>query len=133
MAIVPGQMGSAAAPATGQGRPTYTSALTLLASLFFIWGFVTVINNTLLPHLKSVFDLDYTQTTLIESTWFIGYLVASVPAAKLIQRVGSKRALVIGLVIMTVGSLGMIPAARIPSYYVTLASLFTVSCGIAIL
>ena len=47
----------------------YGPALTLLASLFFMWGFITVINNTLLPHLKSVFDLDYTQTTLIESVW----------------------------------------------------------------
>jgi len=45
--------------------------LALLASLFFMWGFITVINNTLLPHLRSVFELDYTQTTLIEPAWFI--------------------------------------------------------------
>jgi FHS family L-fucose permease-like MFS transporter len=70
---------------------------------------------------------------LIESTWFIGYLVASLPAAKLIERIGYQRALVIGLVIMAVGALGMVPAARLPSYGVTLASLFTVSCGIALL
>ena len=49
--------------------------LRLLASLFFMWGFITVINNTLLPHLRSVFELDYTQTTLIESVWFIAYLL----------------------------------------------------------
>lgn len=60
----------------------------LLASLFFMWWFITVINNTLLPHLRSVFELNYTQTTLIESTWFVGYLVASLPAAKLIERIG---------------------------------------------
>lgn len=112
---------------------TYRPALALLASLFFMWGFITVINNTLLPHLRSVFELNYTRTTLIESTWFIGYLVASIPAAKLIERIGYHKALVVGLVIMTIGSLGMIPAARIPSYGITLASLFTVSCGIAIL
>lgn len=64
---------------------------------FFMWGFITVINNTLLPHLRSVFHLNYTQTTLIESTWFIGYLVASIPAAKLIERIGYQKALVIGL------------------------------------
>ena len=108
-------------------------ALALLASLFFMWGFISVINNTLLPHLRSVFELNYTQTTLIESTWFIGYLIASIPAAKLIERVGYQRAMVIGLLIMTCGSLGMIPAAILPSYWVTLLSLFTVSCGIAIL
>jgi FHS family L-fucose permease-like MFS transporter len=80
-----------------------------------------------------VFELNYTETTLIESTWFIGYLVASIPAAKLIEKIGYHKALVVGLVIMTVGSLAMIPAARLPSYWVTLAALFTVSCGIAIL
>jgi len=111
----------------------YAPALALLATLFFMWGFITVINNTLLPHLRSVFQLNYTQTTLIESTWFIGYLVASIPAAKLIERIGYHKALVVGLVIMTIGSLGMIPAARLPSYEVTLASLFIVSCGIAVL
>ena len=115
-------------PAGGYGK-----SLALLASLFFMWGFITVINNTLLPHLRSVFELNYTKTTLIESTWFIGYLVASIPAAKLIERIGYQKAMVIGLAIMTLGSLGMIPAARLPSYEVSLVSLFTVSCGIAIL
>lgn len=121
-----------AQPAGAQGTH-YGRALALLTTLFFMWGFITVINNTLLPHLRSVFQLSYTQTTLIESTWFIGYLVASIPAAKLIERIGYKRALVVGLAIMTLGSLGMIPAARLPSYAVTLAALFTVSCGIAVL
>ena len=115
------------------GAGSYRPALALLASLFFMWGFITVINNTLLPHLRSVFELNYLQTTLIESTWFIGYLVASIPAAKLIERIGYQKALAIGLAVMTVGSLGMILAAMLPSYYVTLVSLFTVSCGIALL
>jgi FHS family L-fucose permease-like MFS transporter len=124
--------GTAAATTPTGGAP-YRKALALLASLFFMWGFITVINNTLLPHLRSVFELNYFQTTLIESTWFIGYLLASVPSAFLIERIGYQRALVIGLGIMTLGSLGMILAAGLPSYGVTLASLFTVSCGIALL
>lgn len=111
----------------------YGPALALLATLFFMWGFISVINNTLLPHLRSVFQLNYLQTTLIESTWFIGYLLASIPAAKLIERIGYQRALTTGLAIMTTGSLGMVLAAYLPSYGVTLASLFTVSCGIALL
>jgi len=115
------------------GSQAYGRALALLASLFFMWGFITVINNTLLPHLRSVFELNYTQTTLIESTWFVGYLVASLPAAKLIERIGYQKALVVGLVVMTGGSLGMILAASLPSYGVTLVSLFAVSCGIALL
>jgi FHS family L-fucose permease-like MFS transporter len=132
---VPGPLLSSdsVAPGPGAQPASYRPALALLASLFFMWGFITVINNTLLPHLRSVFELNYTQTTLIESTWFVGYLIASIPAAKLIERIGYQRALVVGLAVMTAGSLGMILAAWLPSYGVTLASLFTVSCGIALL
>ncbi|MGA9222633.1 MAG: MFS transporter, partial [Pseudomonas graminis] len=119
---------STAAPGQGYGK-----TLSLLASLFFMWGFITVINNTLLPHLRSVFDLNYTQTTLIESVWFIAYFVASMPSAFLIERVGYKKAIIIGLVIMAVGSLGMVPAARMPSFEVTLVALFVIACGIALL
>ncbi|WP_334181836.1 sugar MFS transporter [Novosphingobium sp.] len=111
----------------------YGPALTLLASLFFMWGFITVINNTLLPHLRSVFDLSYTQTTLIESVWFIAYFVASIPSAKLIERVGYQKSLVIGLLIMAAGALGMMLAASIPSYGVTLVMLFVIASGITLL
>ena len=132
MPSVPGQAPSTTA--ASPGAPTvYSAALRLLASLFFIWGFITVINNTLLPHLRSVFDLNYTQTTLIESVWFIAYFLASIPSAKLIERVGYKRSMVIGLIIMAVGALGMIPAARIPSYGVTLFALFVIASGITLL
>jgi FHS family L-fucose permease-like MFS transporter len=112
---------------------SYGKALAVLASLFFMWGFITVINNTLLPHLRSVFELSYTQTTLIESVWFIAYGVASVPSAFLIKRVGYKKAITIGLAVMAFGALGMVPAARIPSYEVTMVALFVVACGIALL
>src|SRR5579864_965729 len=120
---------SAAAPPIGG----YGKSLALLATLFFMWGFITVINNTLLPHLRSVFELNYTQTTLIESVWFIAYGIASMPSAFLIERVGYRCAIIIGLVIMAVGALGMVPAARLPSYGVTMAALFVIACGIALL
>ena len=119
-------------PSVGPAQ-SYTAALTLLASLFFMWGFITVINNTLLPHLRSVFDLSYTQTTLIESVWFIAYFVASIPSAKLIERIGYQKALVVGLLIMAAGSLGMMLAASLPSYGVTLVMLFIIACGISLL
>ena len=121
------------APASGQGAPTYGPALALLSSLFFMWGFITVINNTLLPHLRSVFDLDYTQTTLIESVWFIAYFFASMPSAWLIERVGYRKAMVIGLAIMAAGALMMLPAAHIPSYAVVLVALFVIASGITLL
>jgi FHS family L-fucose permease-like MFS transporter len=121
-------------PAPPQGVPQdYKRSLALLATLFFMWGFITVINNTLLPHLRSVFALDYTRTTLIESVWFIAYALASMPSAFLIERVGYKRAIVIGLAIMAVGALGMIPAARLPSYWITLVALFVIAGGISLL
>src|SRR5580698_101594 len=109
------------------------AALRLLASLFFIWGFITVINNTLLPHLRSVFDLNYVETTLIESVWFVAYFVASIPSAKLIERVGYRHSMLTGLIIMASGALLMIPAARMPSYAVTLAALFVIASGITLL
>jgi FHS family L-fucose permease-like MFS transporter len=112
---------------------SYAPALTLLASLFFMWGFITVINNTLLPHLRSVFDLNYTQTTLIESVWFIAYFVASIPSAKLIERIGYQKSLVIGLLVMAAGALGMVLAASLPSYGVTLVMLFVIASGITLL
>ncbi|QJU57738.1 sugar MFS transporter [Sphingomonas sp. AP4-R1] len=124
----------AANPAGSSGpQKSYGPALSLLASLFFMWGFITVINNTLLPHLRSVFDLSYTQTTLIESVWFIAYFFASIPSAKLIERIGYQKSLVAGLGIMAVGALGMILAASIPSYGVTLVMLFVIASGITLL
>ncbi|MET3471626.1 FHS family L-fucose permease-like MFS transporter [Novosphingobium sp. 1529] len=127
---------AAASAAPGEGLPpgaSYGRALALLATLFFMWGFITVINNTLLPHLRAVFDLNYTQTTLIESVWFIAYFVASIPSAKLIEKIGYKMAMVTGLLIMAAGALGMMVAASIPSYGVTLVMLFVIASGITLL
>nr|WP_223799785.1 sugar MFS transporter [Sphingomonas nostoxanthinifaciens] len=118
--------------ATGQSA-SYRPALTLLASLFFMWGFITVINGTLLPHLRSVFDLSYFQAALIESVFFIAYFFASIPSAKIIERIGYQKALVTGLLIMAAGALGMMLAASIPSYGVTLLMLFVIASGITLL
>jgi MFS transporter, FHS family, L-fucose permease len=128
-----GNSSSTSATPAAASAPNYGAALRLLASLFFIWGFITVINNTLLPHLKSVFELNYVQTTLIESVWFIAYFVASMPSAWLIERIGYRSSLVSGLLIMACGALGMILASQIPSYGVTLAALFIIASGITLL
>src|SRR6478735_10318465 len=132
---MPAPINAAPAVGTQSGRQAggYGPALSVLASLFFMWGFITVINNTLLPHLRSVFDLNYTQTTLIESVWFIAYFVASIPSAKLIERIGYKRSIVFGLLAMAAGALIMVPAAKIPSYEVVLVALFVIASGITLL
>ena len=120
---------------TGRGAAApYRPALALLATLFFMWGFISVINNTLLPHLRSVFELNYLadHADRIDLVHRLSRRLDP-SAAKLIERIGYQRALTTGLMVMTAGSLGMILAASLPSYGVTLASLFTVSCGIALL
>ena len=132
---MPGPVSTSGVATTADGaQPApYRPALTLLASLFFMWGFITVINGTLLPHLRSVFDLSYKQTTLLESVWFIAYFFASIPSAWLIERIGYQKSLVAGLVIMAAGALLMVPAARIPSYGVVLTALFVIASGITLL
>ena len=135
MAVTPTAVSSAGGAAMHgtAGSTSYRPALTLLASLVFRWGFITVINGTLLPHLRSVFELSYFQAALIESVWFIAYFVASIPSAKLIERIGYQRSLVTGLLVMAAGALGMILAASLPSYGITLLMLFVIASGITLL
>lgn len=135
MAVTPTAVSTAGGAATPgpAGSASYRPALTLLASLFFMWGFITVINGTLLPHLRSVFELSYFQAALIESVWFIAYFVASIPSAKLIERIGYQKSLVTGLLVMAAGAIGMILAASLPSYGVTLFMLFVIASGITLL
>ena len=119
---------------SGTAAPTpYRAALSVLASLFLIWGFLSTLNNTLLPHLRSVFDLNYRQTTLIESVWFIAYFFAAIPSAKLIERIGYKKSLVWGLLAMAFGALLILPASTIPSYAMVLVALFIIASGITLL
>ncbi|MFP5435735.1 MAG: sugar MFS transporter [Alphaproteobacteria bacterium] len=119
-------------PRAAGGVP-YKKSLALLASLFFMWGFITVINNTLLPHLRNVFALNYFQTTLLEFAWFIAYGVAAYPSAKIIERIGYQKSLVIGLLIMAAGALGMTLAATLVSYWVTITMLFVIAAGVTLL
>jgi FHS family L-fucose permease-like MFS transporter len=115
------------------GAGSYRPALALLASLFFMWGFITVLNDILIPHLKAVFDLNYTQSLLIQFVWFIAYGIASFPCAKILERVGYKRSMVGGLIVMALGALGFIPASQLASYPLFLTSLFVLACGITML
>ena len=132
---MPGPVGQSDVSVASDAPPSqsYGKALALLATLFFMWGFITVINNTLLPHLRSVFELNYFQTTIIESVWFIAYGIMGMPSAFLIERIGYKNALILGLAVMAVGAVGMIGAAQMISFEVTLVSLFVIASGITLL
>ena len=109
------------------------TAVLSLASLFFVCGFSKVANNTLQPHLHAVFNLSYAQTTLIGSVWFLGYFAVSLPAATLIERIGYRRSLVVGLLAMSTGALLMIEAVRLASYMSVLVALFAMAAGATLL
>ena len=124
---------SASAP-SGQGtNGTYTAALSMVTVLFFFWGFVTSLNDILIPHLKNIFDLNYTKIMLIQFAFFTGYFLFSLPAAKIVDALGYKKTMVIGLVTMAAGAFGFLPAAMIPSYPFFLAALMIVAGGMTAL
>src|SRR5512133_3357439 len=111
----------------------YTVPLVVLTSLFFMWGFITCLNDILIPHLKVVFSLNYTQVMLIQFTFFTAYFVVSLPSGLIVERVGYKRGIVIGLVTAGIGCLMFYPAAGSRSYPVFLAALFVLASGITLL
>lgn len=111
----------------------YSGALAMVTTLFFFWGFVTVLNDILVPHLKNIFDLNYTKVMLIQFAFFSAYFIFSIPAAKIIDAIGYKRTMVTGLVTMGVGALLFYPAASAPSYPLFLGALMVLAGGITLL
>src|ERR1700722_9203810 len=111
----------------------YSGALAMVTTLFFFWGFVTVLNDILVPHLKNIFDLNYTKVMLIQFAFFSAYFIFSIPAAKIIDAIGYKRTMVTGLVTMGVGALLFYPAASVSSYPLFLGALMVLAGGITLL
>lgn len=111
----------------------YTFALTVLTSLFFMWGFITCLNDILIPHLKAVFTLNYTQVMLIQFSFFTAYAIVSLPAGMLVEKIGYKNGIVIGLITTGIGSLLFYPAAGYQSYIMFLGALFILASGITLL
>src|SRR6266581_7126799 len=112
---------------------TYTGALAIVTSLFFMWGFVTVLNDILVPHLKSIFDLSYAKVMLIQFAFFGAYFIFSIPSAKIIDWIGYQRSMVLGLLTMGVGAFLFVPAASVPSYPLFLMALIVLAAGITCL
>jgi FHS family L-fucose permease-like MFS transporter len=111
----------------------YRFALVSLTSLFFMWGFITCLNDILIPHLKAVFSLSYTEAMLIQFCFFGAYFLVSLPAGKLVKRVGYQKGIVIGLLIASLGCLLFYPAAALATYGLFLGALFVLASGITIL
>ena len=93
---------------------SYTVPLATVTTLFFMWGFLTCLNDILVPHLKSIFDLNYTRVMLIQSAFFGAYFIFSIPSAKIIDWIGYQRSMVLGLLTMGVGAFLFVPAASVP-------------------
>ncbi len=98
-----------------------------------MWGFATVLNDILVPHLKAVFQLNYSQSLLIQFVFYLAYFLVSLPAAKLLERIGYKRSIVIGLIGMAVSALLFVPAAELISYGLFLVALFMLASAITLL
>ncbi|PKA83210.1 FHS family L-fucose permease-like MFS transporter [Ulvibacter sp. MAR_2010_11] len=111
----------------------YRSAFIIITILFFLWGFITVLVDSLIPRLKDVFELSYFQAGLVQFAFFIAYFVFSVPAGTLLSRIGYQKGIVIGLVTMALGCLLFYPAASNRLFWVFLVGYFTLAAGITIL
>jgi MFS transporter, FHS family, L-fucose permease len=109
------------------------TALIVATTLFFMWGFITVLNDVLIPHLKSVFTLSYTQVMLVQFIFFGAYFVMSLPAGRVIAHVGYRGGIMIGLIITGIGALLFIPAAQWVSYPLFLSAFFVLASGITLL
>ena len=118
---------------SNQTDKNYTPALVVLTSLFFMWGFITCLNDILIPHLKSVFTLNYTQVMLIQFSFFTAYAIISLPSGILVEKLGYKNGIVVGLVTAGIGCLLFYPAAGYQSYIMFLAALFILASGITLL
>ncbi len=111
----------------------YRFALVTLTSLFFMWGFLTCLNDILIPHLKAAFDLNYTQAMLIQFCFFGAYFVVSLPAGALVKRIGYQHGIVAGLAVASVGCFLFLPAASLHTYPLFLLALFILASGITLL
>jgi FHS family L-fucose permease-like MFS transporter len=134
MAAPPPALTRPAATSTAAGTtPRYTSALSAVTTLFFLWGFITCLNDILIPYLKAIFQLSFAQANLINLCFFGAYFLMSIPAGKLVARVGYKRGMLLGFVVAAIGAFLFYPAAAQRAYGLFLGALFVLASGITLL
>jgi MFS transporter, FHS family, L-fucose permease len=108
-------------------------ALTVVTTVFFMWGFVTVLNDILVPHLKALFELNYAETMLIQFTFFSTFFLMSIPSSRILARIGYRHSLVAGLAVMGLGALLFYPASIVASYGLFLGALWVLASGVTLL
>lgn len=111
----------------------YPLALSVMTAVFFMWGFLTCLNDILIPHLKAVFELNYAQAMLVQFTFFGAYFLMSVPAGRVVAHLGYKKSIVAGLIVAGIGAVGFWPAAGLRLYPAFLGALFVLATGITLL
>ncbi|MFZ0774379.1 MAG: sugar MFS transporter [Candidatus Sulfotelmatobacter sp.] len=116
-----------------ESSSSYTGPLAVVTTLFFMWGSLTSLNDVLIPYAQHVFKIKLDASMLIQTAFFSAYFVFSIPAAKIIDWIGYKRAIIVGLLTMVAACLGFYPAARIPSFPFFLFALIVLATGITIL
>ena len=130
MAQVPVATAQPAGIANGQ---SYRPALVTLAVLYFMMGLITCLNDTLVPFFKSSFQLNYTQSALVQFYFFVTYGIMSIPAGIIVSKFGFKQSMVAGFAIAAVGTFLFFPASLMHQYYLFLAALFILAIGIVLL
>lgn len=105
-------------------------AFSLITSLFFMFGFITCLNDILVPHLKSLFSLNYTQASLVQFTFFGAFFLVSIPAGLVVKKVGYQMGTVYGLIATAIGCALFYPAAQLHSYEIFLGGLFVLASGV---
>jgi MFS transporter, FHS family, L-fucose permease len=116
-----------------QARAGTGTAFGYVTALFFIWGAVTSVNDVLIPAVKSIFALSDTESFLTQFAFFLAYGVVSLPAAAVLGRLGSARAITAALAVMIVGCLLMPVATAVRAYPIVLVALFVIASGITLL
>ena len=114
-------------------QTTNVRAMSIATMLFFMWGFLTCLNDILIPHLKSIFQLTYAEALLVQFAFFTSYAVFAFPAGKVIEWIGYKRTMIVGLLVMAAGALLFLPAATAALFPLFLGALIVLAAGITTL
>jgi len=117
----------------GQQNNNYLLPLTAMTTLFFLWGFITVLNDVLIPRLKGVFDLSYTEAMMIQFCFFGAYFIVSLPAGMLVKKWGYKNGVLTGLIVASLGCTLFYPAVVVHEYRLFLGALFVLAAGVTVL
>lgn len=105
----------------------------IIAGLFFIFGFVTWINGALIPFMKTINELTDAESYLVASASYISFVVMALPASSIINKIGYRKGMSLGLIIMAIGALVFIPAANARTYWMFLAAIFIQGAGMTLL